>query len=320
MPRLLAGLAAVFTLAPAMPVDAGELKVSSIKASSTLATKDGESYTEDQLQDAKAGAYWAEGLPSAGMGTVLTVTFDGEVEFASMEIWNGCWQTADLWKRLYRVKDIELKFPDNSYERITVPDGQKKQVVALKTPKKTNLVRIVIKSVYSGTTFQDTAISELKFFDPGPRAEVTGLTAKASSELPAEADNLDKQAYAAAKAVDGFVDTYWCENKQGKGEPGHGVGEWLQVHLPSATPVSTMRVAIGNGFDEKSHKQNSRPVSVRAEFSDGTSRQIQLEDRPGLQDVPLGGKTLSWVKLTVEKVAEGTRWNDTAIAEVQFVR
>lgn len=298
----------------------GELRVKSVKANSTLPDKDGESYAETNVLDDKAGTYWAEGKPDAGMGTMFTVNFDGQVTLSKIKVWNGCWQTADLWKRMYRVKEIELKYPDFTYERLTIPDGQEPQVISLKEPKKLDNVKLVIKGVYDGTTFQDTAISEIRFLDDSPSALVGGAQASASSELPPEKDNLDLKAYAAVKATDGFVDTYWCENTPGKGGPGQGIGEWLRVDLGSAVAVKTMRIAIGNGFDQKSFVHNSRPLVLKAEFSDGSVRELTLEDRPGLQDVDLGGKSLSWVKLTIVKVAEGTRWNDTAIAEVQFVR
>ena len=116
------------------------------------------------------------------------------------------------------------------------------------------------------------------------------------------------------------MDTYWCKARKGGSATDEGIGEWLRVDLPSATSVRKLRVAIGNGYDAKSFTQNSRPVELRAEFSDGSTRDLALEDRAGWQEVDLGAKTLSWVKLTVQKVASGTRWHDTAIADVQFVR
>ncbi len=318
----LAALVAGFSLVASSSVSfAATLPVKAIKATSTLPEKDGEAYVEAHLTDGKAGSYWAEGQSNAGMGTVLSVDFPSEVTLSRIEIWNGCWQSADLWKRLYRVKDIEIKYPDFSYERLTIPDGQQKQVVSLKTPKKVNNIKIVIKSVYNGTTFLDTAISEMRFLDDAPESVVTGVSGQASSTLPPEKDNLDKEAYGAVKVVDGFIDTYWCEGKTEKGPAGQGIGEWVRVDLGGSQSVRKMKVAVGNGYDEKTYRQNSRATGLKADFSDGTSKDLSLEDRPGWQEIDLGGtRSLSWVKLTVTQVVEGTRWQDTAIADVQFVK
>jgi hypothetical protein len=62
---------------------------------------------------------------------------------------------------------------------------------------------------------------------------------------------------------------------------------------------------------------NNRVKTATLDFSDGTSLPIELKDRPNEETVVLAEpKTTSWVKLTVNSVYKGSKWNDLAISEL----
>ena len=58
-----------------------------------------------------------------------------------------------------------MEFSDGSVENYSLADVyDQEQVVTFSTPKETSYIRIIINSVYPGTKYEDTCISEIKLF------------------------------------------------------------------------------------------------------------------------------------------------------------
>ncbi len=65
------------------------------------------------------------------------------------------------------------------------------------------------------------------------------------------------------------------------------------------------------------YPMNNRMKSATLEFSDGEKLPLEFKDEPSEETVNLPmPKKCSWVKLTVNEVYKGTKWNDLAISEV----
>ena len=147
--------------------DAGEIEVKSVKASSTLADAEGVSYAPGNAVDHKAGTFWVEGEDGAGLGDWIQFDFNGMVEISRIEIRPGNWYSADFWQRHNRIKEVQLKFRTGAPLRQEFPDKQEVQVIVLEKPVKTPFVKIILKGVHAGSTFNDTCLSEVRFFGPG---------------------------------------------------------------------------------------------------------------------------------------------------------
>lgn len=129
--------------------------------------------------------------------------------------------------------------------------------------------------------------------------------------------NWKQYSFGAGNLVDDNLWTSW----QPVTKPGGGVGEW--VNMTFATPQSLTGLEISNGFrriDDKFgdlYHMNNRIKTATLECSDGTRLPIELADEPVERTVSLPAPIrCSWVKLTVDSVYRGTKWNDLAVSEL----
>ena len=87
------------------------------------------------------------------------------------------------------------------------------QVVKIDKPVATSFVKVKVKGIYSGSTFNDTVISELIIYDNSPSETVAVSAVKASTVYPADADGN----YEPKNVEDGVLDSMWCEGDKGDG-------------------------------------------------------------------------------------------------------
>ncbi len=151
-----------------------------------------------------------------------------------------------------------------------------------------------------------------------PRTEETRnltrfATATVSSKLA-----VDKWAsYDAYAAIDGKLDTGWAE-----GAPGPGIGEWLLLTFPSAVEVEKVSFDIGYDSEESIFFSNNRIKQATLTFSDNRSIPISFQDMRGLQAVSLeqvsgGPVETTSIKLTIDQVYEGKKYDDTCLSEFE---
>lgn len=307
MKRLILATTLPLLLIPAL-ASAKKVEISEISANSTLTDKEkGVVYEAANMLNDNAADMWIEGEGSAGLGKYVGVKFDSEVEVAKVRIWPGCFIDDDFWKRHNRVKDIEFKFPDFTSQRVTLKDSMEPQWVEFDEPKKLNNVKIYLRAVYNGTTWNDTPITKLEFFDTeGLVSPIEGLTAKASSEYKDE-DN----AYAASKAVDGWMDSHWVEGGD------TGAGETLDIDLGGTHAVKKFGISTGFDATDSFFEGANRASKVTLAFSDGTTKSFDLADKQGLQVFDVSANASS-VKVTIDSVIKGKTSNDLYIGEVRF--
>ena len=287
---------------------AKQLEIKEISANSTLTDKEkGIVYSADKMLNDNVAEMWVEGEGSSGLGKYVGVKFNGEVEVAKIRIWAGCFIDEEFWGRHNRIKDVEFKFPDFTSERVTLKDTMEPQWIELKEPKKLDNFKMYLRAIYAGSTWNDTPITKIEFFDKdGVEAPIEGLKATASSEYPDE-DNL----YSVKNAIDGWLDTHWVEG----GETGQG--EWIDVDLGGSKTVKTFGISTGFDTTDSFFAGANRAATVTLSFSDGSSRDYTLEDRKGLQTFDVG-VTTSKVKVTFKEVIKGKTSNDLYIGELRF--
>jgi len=134
------------------------------------------------------------------------------------------------------------------------------------------------------------------------------ITASASSVRMAVQANT----YYPSNTIDGKRGTAWIE-----GVDGPGIGEWIRFDFDRE--INLHRILIQPGYFKSPSiwAQNNRLATVTAQFSDGSSRKLNFDDRMEAQKIDVGSIRTRWVRLVIESVYYGTD-PDTAISEIAF--
>lgn len=138
-------------------------------------------------------------------------------------------------------------------------------------------------------------------------------SASASSELPA--DRLGN--YQAQAAIDGRLESPWCE-----GAARTGTGQWLLLELPGPVQLSQVRLANGYEYNDDIYQDNNRLKMARLLFSNGEVS-WELEDERGYQSLNLEqllgreNETI-FVRIQIEDTYPGSKYDDSCIAEIEI--
>ena len=127
-------------------------------------------YGPASLFDDAESTAWVEGVDGQGIGEWITVEFDQIRLVKAIEINNGYNKDRDIYLKNGRVKGVRVEF---SRDRVESSRDDKKTLVLKDTsamqpiplpkdqPLKAYKIKFTIESVYPGTKWEDTAISEL---------------------------------------------------------------------------------------------------------------------------------------------------------------
>lgn len=169
-------------------------------------------------------------------------------------------------------------------------------------------------------------VAEKESASPGTRPSATPV----DGERPATNDGQDKgplkitasassirlavqaNTYYASNAIDGKRSTAWIE-----GVDGPGIGEWIRFDFDRE--INLHRILFQPGYFKSASiwSENNRLATVTAQFSDGSSRELNFTDQMESQKIDLGSVKTRWVKLVIKSVYYGTD-PDTALSEVAF--
>lgn len=122
--------------------------------------------------------------------------------------------------------------------------------------------------------------------------------------------------YSAENVTDGDYSTTWAEGVDGSGEC-----EWIKLDLGDEYTVTSVDIVNGLVNDNDGYYNNNRVAKVKLEFSDGTSQNAVLDDdEQGAQSIDLyDGVKTSYVKIIVESVYPGDKYDDTCISSVELI-
>jgi len=152
--------------------------------------------------------------------------------------------------------------------------------------------------------------------DPSKIEEIKPRFAEASSVLRPQLGSRPKDYFAPRKAIDGDWTTCWSEAVDGV-----GVGEWIKViWLTQEIPVY---VAVLPGWAKTRARWENNPRLKTAEIilSNGHRQVASFEDQKQLQFVPLkNSKPAEWLKVVIQEVYKGKRFEDTSISEIKIFR
>ena len=147
---------------------------------------------------------------------------------------------------------------------------------------------------------------------PPPNAAPLKITASASSVRLAVQANT----YYASNAIDGKRSTAWIE-----GVNGPGIGEWIRFDFDRE--INLHRILIQPGYFKSPQiwSENNRLARVTAEFSDGSSRDLNFPDAMDSQKIDVGPVRTRWVRIVIKATYPGTNpgpSDDTALSEIAF--
>ncbi len=132
-----------------------------ICTSSVLAASHGIAYGPGNLTDGDDSTAWVEGSSGQGAGEFVVIEFDTARAVRGLAIKNGYDKNPDIFAKNSRVKDIELRFSTGDSLQATLKDAPGAQPIALSSPVEAKWVELIIRSVYPGSKYSDTAINEL---------------------------------------------------------------------------------------------------------------------------------------------------------------
>lgn len=108
---------------------------------------------------------WVENADGDGIGEWIKLSFDRTYTINGIEISNGYKKSADLYAKNNRPRQVRLHFSDGSYQDYDLTDTfEGAQRLTFPEPVTTNSIMIELLSVYPGTKYQDTCITELQVF------------------------------------------------------------------------------------------------------------------------------------------------------------
>ena len=119
--------------------------------------------------------------------------------------------------------------------------------------------------------------------------------------------------YEPKQVIDGKAGTSWVE-----GDPGSGLGAWVELDLGAAVPVQQLRIWGGMWYSTEYWQRANRPKQLEVKFSDGSVQDWNLDDTQSVQTLTLPkAVTTTTVQLKIKGSYNGTTWNDTGISEIQ---
>ncbi len=135
--------------------------------------------------------------------------------------------------------------------------------------------------------------------------KIAGVTAKSSYSNAGVS-------YSADAVKDGKASTPWFE-----GDPGSGVGSWIEVDLGGTVNVTRIAVLGGDWSTGSAWGKANRPKELQVQWSDGSSDTWTLNDewRPQVF-TPSSPKSASTIRLKVQQIYNGSAFPDTAISEI----
>jgi len=132
-----------------------------ICVTSVLAAQDRNSYHPRNLADGRSSTAWVEGRSGQGVGEWILVVFDGERWVSALEIRNGYGKNADIYTKNSRLKDVEIVVSSGESRTVRLDDRSGSQSIDLSFAGSVEWLQMRILSVYPGSKYSDTAVSEL---------------------------------------------------------------------------------------------------------------------------------------------------------------
>jgi hypothetical protein len=132
-----------------------------ICASSVLDPQYGNRYGPGNLSDGNLSTAWVEGVAGTGAGQKVLLAFDRPRRLAGFEFVNGYAKNRDIYRKNARLKTVILRLSDGSSQSLSLPDEMRANRFTFSSPLEATWLELEIGSVFAGSKYADTALSEL---------------------------------------------------------------------------------------------------------------------------------------------------------------
>jgi len=119
-------------------------------------------YGPELLVDGLLDTAWVEGKSGNGEGEWVLVDFGSPRLIYALEIYNGYHKNVSLFRRNARVRGLEITLSNGHSQIATLADRAGPQTISVQGGDNAEWVQAKIRSVYQGSRYDDTAISELR--------------------------------------------------------------------------------------------------------------------------------------------------------------
>lgn len=139
--------------------------VESVTASSFLEEPQyGLVHNASNLMDGDLSTAWVESADGQGEGEAVTLKLNGTYKISGFIIHAGYQKNEDIYLKNSKPAKITVLFSDGTSQDVGLFNINGPQKITFRTAVNTSSMRIVIDSVYPGTKYQDTAVSEISLF------------------------------------------------------------------------------------------------------------------------------------------------------------
>ncbi|MBF0106946.1 MAG: discoidin domain-containing protein [Deltaproteobacteria bacterium] len=138
----------------------GQFGRTTVTVSSVLAPQSGNFYGARSAFDGNPSTAWVEGVDGYGVNEWIKLAFGSPMKFKSLYITNGYAKNNDVYLKNSRPKKIRLDVDSGQSFEHTLSDTSASQIIILPLAVSSTSVKLTILSVYPGSKYMDTCISE----------------------------------------------------------------------------------------------------------------------------------------------------------------
>lgn len=140
-----------------------EIEVVGVTATSEYISKKGNNFSPANLVDHNSETTWQEGEEDAGIGQELTFAFADSAIVSAIRLENGKRTSKEEFYENNRVASFQMI--DEQAIMIELSDSEEVQYIIFENPVMKDQITLVLESVFGGTKWNDTCITEIAFFE-----------------------------------------------------------------------------------------------------------------------------------------------------------
>jgi hypothetical protein len=130
--------------------------------SSVLEPQYGFTYGPEKLFDARLDTAWVEGDEGDGIGAWIIVEFSQPERLSELQLLNGYHKNRGIYQANNRIRDVLVRTSSGYQEAWRLDDSPAIQTIVIGDDTPIQWVQFVIQSVYRGSKYRDTAVTELR--------------------------------------------------------------------------------------------------------------------------------------------------------------
>ena len=130
-------------------------------ASSSTLKEAGYDHSAHLAMDGSNATAWVEGVSGNGEGEWLRLDLGSDCHVSGMQLWTGYQKSESLFYKNSRPARVRITFSDGSSMEADLKDTMSMQSISFGGDIVTSTITITIVSVYPGSAYTDTCISEI---------------------------------------------------------------------------------------------------------------------------------------------------------------